>query len=262
MGRTLGIKLSFAFALVAIASAVPTVVNLPGALVTFGGAFAVLFITFPAKQVLGAFGAVKNCFFIRLREPQEQIRLLADLAAMTRRDGMLALEKKLAEIDDSFTVRGLEMVIDGTHKEKLEKVLTVEVESVQARYGSGKQIFEQLGHLLPAFGLVACLVGLVHMMQDPDDPGRVGAGVAVALMGTFYGLLAANLVFLPLADKLDARGKEAVSLCELTIHGLAALVQGESPLALESKLQALLAPKERQAASYPPPKVHEVPAAA
>lgn len=221
-------------------------VDVPGALVTFGGASAALFITFPLQKVLGVFSVVKHCFLDRLPEPQEEVRRLAELATTARRDGLLALEKNLAEIDDPFLVRGLEMVIDGTAKEKLMEILRLEVDNIQSRHLSGKKIFEQLGYSLPAFGLVGCLVGLIQMMKSLDDPSNIGRGMAVAMVGTFYGVFTANFIAMPLAGKLDNRSREEVLLRELMIHGLVALVEGESPRALEIKLKTFLAPKHRE----------------
>lgn len=248
IGTLLGFLLGFLFTVAAICmhGSLLDFIDLPGAMITFGGAGAALFINFPLKKVLGSFNVVKHCFLDKLPEPQEEIRILSELATVARRDGLLALEKNLAEVEDPFLIRGLEMVIDGTQKEKLEELLTLEVENIQARHLTGKKIFEQLGYSLPAFGMVGCLVGLVQMMQKLDDPSKIGAGMAVAMVGTFYGVFTANLVFLPLAGKLDTRSKEEVMLRDLMIHGLVALVEGEAPRALESKLKTFLAPKMRQ----------------
>ncbi len=147
---------------------------------------------------------------------------------------------------DPFLIRGLEMVIDGTAKEKLEEVLSIELQCIKERHGTGKKIFDQLGASLPAFGMVGTLIGLIQMLHELDDPTKIGAGMAVAMVTTFYGAFVANLVFLPLAGKLEARSKEEVLLRELMIHGLVALAEGEAPRAMEAKLQAFLSPKVRQ----------------
>jgi chemotaxis protein MotA len=221
-------------------------VDLPGALVAFGGSTAALFIMFPSKKVLGVFGVVKNVFFHKLPDPRDEMARLTQLASVARRDGLLALEKQLPGIADPFLVHGLEMVIDGTPKEKLEEVLTIELGCIQERHKMGKKIFDQLGASLPAFGMVGTLIGLIQMLGELDDPSKIGAGMAVAMCTTFYGAFVANMVYLPMAGKLEARSKEEALLRELMIRGLVGLIEGEGPRAMETKLKAFLTPKARQ----------------
>jgi chemotaxis protein MotA len=221
-------------------------VDLPGAMVAFGGSGCALFVMFPAKKILGVFGVVKNVFFHKLADPKDEMTRLTQLASVARRDGLLALEKQLPEISDSFLVRGLEMVIDGTPKEKLEEVLTIELGCIQERHKTGKKMFDQLGASLPAFGMVGTLIGLIQMLGKLDDPSKIGEGMAVAMCTTFYGAFVANMLYLPMAGKLEARSKEETLLRELMIRGLVGLIEGEGPRAMETKLKAFLTPKARQ----------------
>lgn len=220
-------------------------VDVAGGLVAFGGAFSALFICFPAKKVLGAFAVLKNIFLHRLPDPRDEIQRLSELAIVARRDGLLALEKEIPQVTDPFLVRGLEMVIDGTPRAKLEEALHIELNCIQERHLSGKKIFDQLGASLPAFGMVGTLIGLIQMLGKLDDPTKIGAGMAVAMVTTFYGAFVANMVFLPFAHKLEARSKEEVLLRELMIQGLVALTEGEAPRAMEARLKAFLAPRAR-----------------
>ena len=248
-GTVVGFVMGFACILAAITmhGNLKDFVDIPGALVAFGGSTSALFIMFPARKVLGVFGVVKQCFLNKLPDPKDEMKRLTQLAGVARRDGLLALEKSLAEIEDRFLVRGLEMVIDGTSKERLEEVLTIELTCIQERHATGKRIFDFLGASLPAFGMVGTLIGLIQMLGRLDDPSRIGAGMAVAMVTTFYGALVANLVYLPLAGKLESRSQEETLLRELMIRGLSALAQGEAPRAVETKLKAFLAPMARQA---------------
>lgn len=221
-------------------------VDIPGALVAFGGSFSALFVFFPAKTVFGVFVAVKHCLFDQLPDPSGEIRRLMELAALARRDGFLALEKRLPEIDDPFLKRGLEMIIDGYPRAKVEQVLQIELRYIEERHAVAKKMFEQLGASLPAFGMVGTLIGLIEMLHTLDDPGKIGSGMAVAMVTTFYGALAANMICLPLAGKLENRGKEETLLRELMIQGLLALLDGEAPRTLEARLKAFLDPTARQ----------------
>ncbi len=247
IGTILGFICGFGFIAAAITmhGSLTDFVDIPGAMVAFGGSFSALFINFPLKKVLGVFGVVKHCFLHHLPEPRAEIKRLGALAAIARRDGLLALEKQLADMDDPFLVRGLELIIDGSPKEKVEEILMIELECIKERHSTGKRIFDQLGASLPAFGMVGTLIGLIQMLRELDDPSRIGAGMAVAMVTTFYGAFVANLIALPLGGKLEARSKEETLLRLLMIQGLVALAEGESPRALESKLKAFLAPKAR-----------------
>lgn len=226
-------------------------VDIPGAIVAFGGSTAALFVSFPAKKVLGVFGVVKQCFMNKLPDPRHEIKRISDLATVARRDGQLALEKHMGDIKDPFLVRGLEMVVDGSTKEKMEEVLSIELSCIQDRHATGKKIFDQLGASLPAFGMVGTLIGLIQMLGSLDDPSKIGAGMAVAMVTTFYGAFVANMVYLPLAAKLETRSKEETLLRELMIKGLASLIDGETPRAIEANLNAFLSPKARAAEPAP-----------
>jgi chemotaxis protein MotA len=248
-GTIIGIVLGFACILAAITmhGSLADFVDIPGALVAFGGSGSALFIMFPMKKVFGVFGVVKNCFLTKLPDPRLELTRLTQLATLARRDGLLALEKEVGNIKDPFLIRGLEMVVDGTSKDKLEEILTIELSCIQERHGVGKKIFDQLGASLPAFGMVGTLIGLIQMLGQLDDPSKIGAGMAVAMVTTFYGAFVANMVYLPLAGKLEARSKEETLLRELMIRGLVSLVEGDPPRSMESKLKAFLAPKAREA---------------
>ena len=248
IGTLIGIVMGFGFVLVAITmhGSLKDFVDIPGAMVAFGGSSASLFIMFPAKKVMGVFGVIKNVFFHKLPDAKEEMARLTQLASIARRDGLLALEKQIPDIKDPFLVRGLEMVIDGTPKEKLEEVLTIELNCIQERHKTGKKIFDQLGASLPAFGMVGTLIGLIQMLGKLDDPSKIGEGMAVAMCTTFYGAFVANMLFLPMAGKLENRSKEETLLRELMIRGLVGLIEGEGPRAMETKLKAFLTPKMRQ----------------
>src|SRR5262249_7507260 len=113
-------------------------------------------------------------------------------------------------------------------------------------HGAGKKILEQVGGWVAGFGMVGTLIGLIQMLHELDDPSKIGAGMAVAMVTTFYGAFVANMIYLPLAGKLENRSKEEVLVRELMIQGLLALTDGEAPRAIEGKLQSFLAPKARQ----------------
>jgi chemotaxis protein MotA len=220
-------------------------INVPSMMITIGGSIAALMINFPLGKVLGVFGVVKNCFLSKLPTPSAVIKQFKDFAAVARKNGFMALEAQLAEIDDRFLTRGLEMVISGMKKEEIEAVLEIEISYVEERHKTGKKIIDALAAAAPAFGMIGTLIGLVQMLRTLDDPSQIGVGMATALLTTLYGAVMANLFCIPLAGKLETRSKEEVLIRELTLVGLTAIVEGQSPTAIEDRLVAFLSPKDR-----------------
>jgi len=222
--------------------------NVPSIMIVIGGSIAALLINFPLKKVLGVFGVIKNCFLTKLPTPKEVIEQFKELAAITRRDGLLALEDKLEEIKDPFMTRGLEMVMSGTSKEDIQDVLETEVSYIEERHKTGKKIVDAMAAAAPAFGMVGTLIGLVQMLRTLDDPSQIGGGMATALLTTLYGAIIANLFCIPLAGKLEARSKEEVMVRELMLSGLIALVEGQAPRSVEERLLAFLSSSARSGA--------------
>ncbi len=221
--------------------------NVPSLLITVGGSFSALLISFPLEKVIGAASVAKNCFTHRLPSPTEVIKQIVELATICRRDGPLALESKIEQIDDSFLAKGVQLVVDGTPQETLREILEIEISWLQERHSTGKKIFESLGASAPAFGLVGTLIGLIQMLRSLDDPSQLGGSMAVALLTTFYGALLANLFCVPIAGKLEARSKEELLVRELMVEGLTSIAAGQPPRLIEEKLKAFLAPKLREA---------------
>ena len=222
-------------------------IDIPSMMITIGGSFASLFINFPLNTVLGMFGVVKKCFLSKLPSNTEVMKQFGELAAVARRDGLLALEGIIADIDEPLMTRGLEMVVGGTSKEELESMLETEISYVEERHKMGKKIIDTMAAAAPAFGMIGTLIGLVQMLRTLDDPSKIGGGMATALLTTLYGAVIANLFCIPLAGKLEARSKEEIRVRELILVGLVSLVEGQPPRTVQERLVAFLSPKERMA---------------
>ncbi len=230
---------------IAIGGGLMPFVNVPSLMITVGGSFAALLINFPLKSVMSVFSVVAKCFTVKLPTPDELIAQFRELATIARRDGLLSLENQVAEIDDPFLKRGLEMVVSGTAKEDLSAVLETEVTYIEQRHSTGKKIIEAMAAAAPAFGMIGTLIGLVQMLRSLDDPSQIGVGMATALLTTFYGAVIANLFCLPLAGKLEARNQEEVMIRELMIAGLVSLTEGLPPTGIQDRLVAFVSPKSR-----------------
>lgn len=178
---------------------------------------------------------------------------LVDCSQTARREGPLSLEKRLASADeDPFLVKGLQMVIDGNSAEEVEGVLRVEMIGLRARHKRGQQLFVLLGKYAPAFGLLTTLIGEVMMFKGISsgsvlNVGTIGQGMAVALLGTLYGVILSNLVYLPFADKLDSRSAQEMLVKELYIQTAQSIANEESPTLLRQKLLGFMDNRVRSA---------------
>ncbi|APZ94128.1 motility protein A [Fuerstiella marisgermanici] len=224
-------------------------IDVPSLMITVGGSIAAVLINFQLKVAMGAANVVKKCFLVKVQTPDEVISQFREFATTARRDGLLALEGEVENIDDDFLKRGLEQVVGGTSKEDLSVALETEVAAIMTRHSNGKKIVDAVAAAAPAFGMIGTLIGLVQMLKSLDDPSQIGGGMAVALLTTLYGAVIANMFCIPLAGKLEVRSQEELMIRELMIAGLVSLVEGQAPRALEERLLAYLSPKSRETAT-------------
>jgi len=190
-------------------------------------------------------GHPQNTFFAKTMHPAELIKTLVQFTQKARREGLLALEDEAASVEDAFLSKGVQLVVDGTDPELVRSILETELSFLENRHRTGAAMFETMASLAPSFGMVGTLIGLIQMMGTLDDPEKIGPGMAVALVTTFYGTILANLVFTPLAGKLKVRSAEEILLREVMIEGILSIQAGDNPRIVEEKLNAFLAPKVR-----------------
>jgi chemotaxis protein MotA len=186
-----------------------------------------------------------KALFTKPTIPARLIEQLVELAEVARRDGILALEGMTEEMDEPFLVNGLRMAVDGTDPEIIESIMETELENVIERHEAGRGLLEALGKYAPAFGMIGTLIGLVAMLANMDDPSLIGAGMAAALITTLYGSLLANVIFLPMADKLALRSQEEVLNKTIIIQGVMAIQSGDNPRNVASKLMTFLPPSHQ-----------------
>jgi len=219
-------------------------------MIVAGGTLAATLISYPLKNVVGVFGVLKKAFFNKMQDPTEIINILVRFAEKARREGLLALEMDAEEIDDKFLQKGIQLVVDGTDPELVKSILETELVFLEERHRAGRAIFETMGQLSPAFGMIGTLIGLIQMLGSLNDPGAIGPGMATALITTFYGSLMANLIFNPIAEKLRVRTAEEVLLREVMIEGILSIQAGENPRIVEEKMKVFLAPRLRENISF------------
>jgi len=244
----IGIALGFLCVIGAIIAggSVAVFVHIPSMLIVIGGMLSATLIHFSLKQVLSIFPVIKKTLFYKLPVQNDLIQNMVDYSAICRRDGPLALEKELGDVEDPFLLQAMQMVVDGQEDVAIEDALENEIHYLQERHSDGKKIMEFMGAAGPAFGMIGTLIGLVAMLQNLSDPSGLGAGMAVALITTFYGALLANLLFIPLAGKLGIRSKQESLLREMIVQGVVGIAKGESPTVVRERMQVFVSAKKRE----------------
>ncbi len=220
--------------------------HIPSLAITIGGMICATLIHFSLPQFLGIFSVIKKTIVTKIPSQPELIQKMVNFAAINRRDGTLALEPEIGKLSDMFFIKGMQLLVDGQDSEVIRDLLTPEIQYLQERHSKGKKILEFMGAAAPAFGMIGTLIGLIQMLRSLESPEKIGAGMAVALLTTFYGAFSANLIFIPLAGKLGIYSKEESTAMEMVVEGVCAVSQGDNPTTVREKLQAFVSQSRRQ----------------
>lgn len=218
----------------------------PAALIVFGGTTGAVIIGTPISTLMQVPAALQKAFFSPARmTPSQAITRLVDLSRRARREGILGLESEIQNCQEPFLRTGLQLVVDGTDGEALASILKAEMKNRSHRHRQCVGVFQALGGLAPTLGVTGTVMGLVHMMERLNDPSTMGPAIAGAFCATLYGVASANVVYLPIASKLEARSKEEKFLHALILEGLTSLQAGENALTIEERLKTYLPPARR-----------------
>ncbi len=174
-----------------------------------------------------------------------QVTLLVSLAEQARREGLLALDQQVNEIDDEFTRKGLQLVVDGIDPDLVREVLEAEIDGMTARHHAGAAPFEKAGGFAPTMGIIGTVMGLVHVLQNLAAPSTLGPAISGAFIATLLGVGSANVIYLPIANRLKALSAEEAELRMLTLDGILAVQAGDNPRVVAEKLNSYVAPTER-----------------
>ncbi|MGN6868095.1 MAG: motility protein A [Solirubrobacteraceae bacterium] len=178
---------------------------------------------------------------------QGRVNLLVSLAEQARREGLLALDAQIAEIDDEFTKKGLQLVVDGTDPELVRDILEAEIDGMTARHHAGALPFEKAGGFAPTIGIIGTVMGLVHVLQNLSAPATLGPSISSAFIATLFGVASANVIYLPVANRLKALSASEVELRTLTLEGILSVQAGDNPRVVADKLTSFVPPAERAA---------------
>ncbi len=194
-------------------------------------------------------GALLNALSPHVPDVHRSITTLARLSEAARRDGMLSLEGRLTEDDDRLIHRGVELLVDGVDEDIIRETLQIEIAATDERHRTPIIFFRSLAGFAPTFGMVGTIIGLINMLGNLQDPASLGTGLALALLTTFYGVLLANLVFNPVANRLERLNQTELAALDLAFDGLLSIHRGASPRALVERLESYVPPAERVGAA-------------
>jgi len=266
IGLVTGIAL-LAYSITAKGGAAQYFWNFPALTLVLGGTIAATFINYPMKNIWGVFGVVKNAFKRTKGGYQKIIDQFTNLAGKARRQSLISLESELNQIEDKFMRNGIELAINEKDQERLRNYLNLELSNMQKRHTIGQEILFYMGTYAPAFGMVGTIVGLIVMMKNftggvtsaevaniatafEFDVGtqfkELLSGMGLALLTTFYGLILANLLFIPIGGKLKRRSDEEIMMKEFMIEGILCLHNRDHPLIVREKLNTFVPRGERK----------------
>lgn len=214
-------------------------------IIIFGGTLGATMITVSLKQFMALGKYMRISMFHKPVDPLDVIEQLVELATIARREGILALDQRLDSFEDDFLRSGLQFIVDGVDPELVKSMMETELSYIEDRHEMAANIFETAGGFAPTMGIIGTVMGLVHVLGNLKDVQKLGPEIATAFTATLYGVASANVLWLPIANKLKRRNSEEILLREMMLEGVLSIQAGENPNILGQKLRAFLAPATR-----------------
>ncbi len=219
--------------------------DLPSALITFGGAFSAVLASNHLSDFINGLKSFTICLKVPKINEAGTIKNIIDLSNVARKEGLLALEEAANDLEDPFLKKGILLIVDGTDPELVRAIMETELTCMEARHKKNIKFWGDLATMGPAWGMIGTLIGLINMLKKLDDPSAIGPNMAVALITTLYGSMLANWVCTPVAEKMGVNNSKEVAMEEVVIEGLLSIQAGENPRVIEEKLKSFLSPKQR-----------------
>jgi chemotaxis protein MotA len=242
-------------------SKLPAFFNVPAMLIVFGGTFGATLAATSMEAMKRIPQLYKRAFQAEPIDLNERVELMVRYAERARRDGLLALDEEVSQLDDEFTRKGLQLVVDGTDPELVREILENDMDGMAGRHEEATRPFTKAGGFAPTMGILGTVMGLVHVLENLDAPETLGPAISGAFIATLYGVASANIVFLPVADKLKALSEEEMLLRTITLEGVLAIQAGDNPRIVADKLLSFVPPAERREASEKPAQTEAAPVA-
>jgi chemotaxis protein MotA len=210
------------------------------AMIVFGGTIGAVMLQFPLPVVLASFKRLGYVFFDPEGDPQAVVKEIVGFAHKARKEGIVSLDRELENIKEPFLRKSLMLAVDGTEPQELRKMMELELDNQAEHEEQVPQVFESAGGFAPTIGILGAVIGLIQVMQHLDKIDEVGRGIAVAFVATIYGVGSANLIYLPITGKMRLRIRDEQIMREMTLEGVASILEGMNPRMLETKLLGFL----------------------
>lgn len=223
-----------------------SIMQVTAAIIVVGGTIGAVLVNYPMSTFMLAMKNARLALLNNSEDPHKTIKLLSDLAAVARKDGLLALETSIKKVQDPFLRKGLQLVVDGTEPKLTREILEIEIGHSEEYNLASAKVFESAGGYAPTIGILGAVMGLIHVMENLADPQKLGAGIAVAFVATVYGVGSANLLYLPIAGKMKFKIRDQVIMQEMIVEGLISLSEGENPRRVEEKLTGFLRESQKK----------------
>jgi chemotaxis protein MotA len=214
--------------------------NLPSAMIVFGGTIGTVLVAFPMERVTKLGKVLGVAFRQEVTSERDLVGLFVRLAERARREGLLALETEAQSIEDHSIQKGVLLVVDGTDPELVREIMESDVASMSERHEGNFAMFAAAGGFAPTMGIIGTVMGLVNVLSHLDKPDELGKSIATAFIATLYGVLSANVFWLPIGERLKQRNKEEVARRTLAVEGVLAVQAGDNPRVVREKLEAFL----------------------
>jgi chemotaxis protein MotA len=224
-----------------------TFVDIPSVLIVVVGSYATMFTLSSIADGIGIFGVLNLAFKVPHFNEQGIITKLMTMSEKARREGLLALEEELEDLDDEFMKKGMRLVVDGTDAEIIRNLMENELSQMQERHASKIGMVNGWAGLAPGLGMLGTVIGLIGMLKNLEDKSALGPNMAVALITTLYGSMMANLLLIPLGNKLRSYDGAEARVKEMQVEGVLSIQAGDNPRILATKLLSYLNPIERKA---------------
>ncbi|HEY3490009.1 MAG TPA: flagellar motor protein [Candidatus Deferrimicrobiaceae bacterium] len=209
-------------------------------IIVIGGALGATLASFPLSAAKMALGALRKVFFSGADKGPEYVQEIIRYAAKARKNGIISLEADIKVAKDPFLQKALRFVVDGVDPKVLQGIMETELNKLEEEGEIPVKFFEAFGGYLPTIGIIGAVLGLIQVMQNLNDPSKLGEGIAVAFVATVYGLVAANIFMFPWAGKLKIRHKEEMTIKAMILEGVLAMQAGEHPQIIEERLKAYI----------------------
>jgi len=219
--------------------------DIPALIIVLGGTGGATMASVGMESMKRIPALYKMVFNAQPLDMRARLELLVELADKARREGLLALDAQLHEIDDPFTRNALQLVVDGTDPEMVHAIMEAEIEGMASRHEEAAKPFEKAGGFAPTMGILGTVMGLVHVLQNLAAPSTLGPAISSAFLATLMGVGSANVIFLPIANRLKGISAEEVSLRMMTLEGILSIQAGDNPRLVAEKLRSYLPPVDR-----------------